>query len=255
MAKRLLDLVLAAAGLLLAAPLIALAAIGIKLSSRGPVFYRSLRVGKDGGVFTMLKLRTMHADQRGRVSRITGHDDPRVFAFGRFLRRAKIDELPQLLNVLAGHMAIVGPRPEEPVFVARHFAPEHRETLTVRPGLASPGSIYNYTHAEQLLGGSDPEATYLDEVLPVKLALDRAYVRSRSLWLDLRIIGRTVRVIVASMLGRTDFPDPPELDAARGLTVAARRWNGSSASGHAMPMGMRFTAPDRHATSMGPVAQ
>ena len=251
MARRLFDIVAASLGLLVAAPILLLAALGIRLSSRGPVLYKSLRVGLGGGVFTMLKLRTMHADQRGRHSKITGHNDPRVFPFGRFLRLAKIDELPQLLNVLAGEMAIVGPRPEEPVFVARHYAPEHRETLTVRPGLASPGSIYNYTHGERQLAGGDAEQDYLERVLPVKLALERVYVQRRSFGYDLRIIGRTLRVIVASMLGQQRFADPPELAVADRLTVAARRWDRPSVPSDARRMVLQFPPPS--GTSMGSV--
>ena len=253
MARRLFDILAASLGLLLAAPLLLLAALGIRLSSRGPVLYRSLRVGRGGGVFTMLKLRTMHADQRGRHSKITGHNDPRVFPFGRFLRKAKIDELPQLLNVLAGDMSIVGPRPEEPVFVARHYAPEHRETLSVRPGLASPGSIYNYTHGERLLDGADPEQHYLSRVLPVKLALDRVYVQQRSFLFDLRVIGRTIDVIVAAMLGRDDFPDPPEMAEAQRLTVAARRWDRNSVPVDADARSMVLRFPPPAGTTMGSV--
>ena len=243
MARRLFDIVAASLGLLVAAPVLLLAALGIRLSSKGPVLYRSLRVGQGGGVFTMLKLRTMHADQRGRISKITGHNDPRVFPLGRLLRKAKIDELPQLLNVLAGDMAIVGPRPEEPVFVARHYAPEHRETLAVRPGLASPGSIYNYTHGERQLAGADAERDYLERVLPVKLALDRVYVQRRSFGYDLRVIGRTLRVIVATMLGRAAFENPPELAMSGDLTVAARRWDRNTVPSDARRISLQFPPP------------
>src|SRR2546429_6482941 len=159
MVKRPLDVALGLLGLTLAAPLLAVAAIGIRLSSPGPVLYRARRVGRNGAGFTMYKLRTMH-QREGAASAITGRNDPRVFPFGAWLRRTKIDELPQLFNVLRGDMSIVGPRPEDPRIVRDHFRPLHFETLRVRPGLASPGSLFNYTHGEALLAGGDAEAQY-----------------------------------------------------------------------------------------------
>src|SRR5438034_11703500 len=161
MTKRLLDVVLASVALIALAPVLAVAALGIRLSSRGPILYRARLVGLCGRRFVMYKLRTMHVDHGGHKSVITAERDPRVFAFGRLLRRLKIDELPQLVNVLRGELSLVGPRPEDPVFVARHYAPEHRETLKVLPGMASPGSIYSSTHGDRILSGDDPEARYL----------------------------------------------------------------------------------------------
>ena len=210
MAKRLLDIVLAGVGL-------ALAALGVRLSSPGPVFYRARRAGRAGTCFTMYKLRTMHQRQPGQASRITGRDDPRVFPLGALLRRTKIDELPQLFNVLRGDMSIVGPRPEDPDIVARHYTPLLRETLAVRPGLASPGSLYHYTHGDALLGGGDPETAYVERLLPLKVTLDVVYVRNASLQMDVRIIGRTLGTIAACIGGRSRFRDPPEAPAARAL--------------------------------------
>ena len=217
MAKRLLDIVLAGVGLALAAPVLALAALGIRLSSPGPVFYRARRAGRAGTCFTMYKLRTMHQRQPGQASRITGQDDPRVFPLGALLRRTKIDELPQLFNVLRGDMSIVGPRPEDPDIVARHYTPLLRETLAVRPGLASPGSLYHYTHGDALLGGGDPETAYVERLLPLKVTLDVVYVRNASWQMDVRIIGRTLGTIAACISGRSRFRDPPEAPAARAL--------------------------------------
>src|SRR6185437_15550370 len=137
MAKRLFDVVGAALALIVTAPLLGLAAIGIKLTDpQGPVLYRARRVGYLGREFTMLKLRTMKAGDGGRI---TGLHDDRVTAIGKILRKTKIDELPQLFNVLRGDMAIVGPRPEDPMIVRRHYESPDLETLGVRPGLASPG--------------------------------------------------------------------------------------------------------------------
>ncbi|HEY6156406.1 MAG TPA: sugar transferase [Gemmatimonadales bacterium] len=222
MAKRLLDIVLAALGLALVAPVLALAALGIRLSSPGPVLYRARRVGRTGTCFTMYKLRTMHQRQPRQASRITGQDDPRVFPLGALLRRTKLDELPQLFNVLRGDMSIVGPRPEDPDIVARHYTPLLRETLAVRPGLASPGSLYHYTHGDALLAGGDPESAYVERLLPLKVTLDVVYVRNASLQTDVRIIGRTLATIAACIGGRSRFRDPPEAPAARALMCLER---------------------------------
>jgi len=216
-AKRLVEVVLAALAAVVAAPLVALAAVGIRLSSDGPVLYRAERVGRDRRPFIMFKLRTMHLRRRSDSSRITGPRDPRVFPFGAWLRAVKVDELPQLWNVLRGEMSLVGPRPEDPAIVTRLYTALGLETLAVRPGLASPGSIYSSTHGAALLVGTDPEAAYAERLLPVKLALDVVYVRHASLWYDARIVARTLWVIVTTLVGRRHFPDPPELAEARRL--------------------------------------
>jgi lipopolysaccharide/colanic/teichoic acid biosynthesis glycosyltransferase len=214
MVKRLFDVVCAGLALVVAAPLIGIAAIGIKLTDPGPVLYRARRVGYLGREFTMFKLRTM---KTGSGPTITGQNDKRVSSIGKILRRAKIDELPQLFNVLRGDMAIVGPRPEDPSIVREHYSSYDLETLGVRPGLASPGSIYQYTSGDQLLTGSDPEARYVGELLRTKLALDRVYIRHASLRRDFAIIGRTLWAIGAVAAGRRKFTHPPEMSAARRL--------------------------------------
>ena len=217
MAKRLFDVIVAALGLVIAAPVLLIAAVGIRLSSPGPLLYRAHLIGRNGRPFTMYKLRTMHVDHRGAGSVITAERDPRVFAFGRPLRRLKIDELPQLVNVLRGEMSLVGPRPQHPEIVRRYYAPEHWETLRVRPGLASPGSLYDSTHGEPLVGSTDPERGYAERLLPLVLALDRVYVRRASLWYDAIIVGRTLLLIAASVVGRRTFTDPPEMADAQAL--------------------------------------
>lgn len=226
MARRLFDVVCALLGLALTGPLLLLAMAVIRLSDRGPVLYKATRVGRSGRAFTMYKLRTMRRTEnaaRGAAeSRITGSDDPRVFTVGRLLRRAKIDELPQLVNVLKGEMSIIGPRPEDPAFVRRHYAPPHLETLRVRPGMASPGSIYSTTHGEHLLAGPSPEIAYTQSLLPIKLALDTVYVRHASPWYDTRLVVRAVAAVAWSLAGRGRFPEPPEMAAARRLVVPAR---------------------------------
>lgn len=209
MARRLFDVTLATAGLLVTAPLWLLAAAGIWWSSPGPVFYRAPRVGKDGREFTLLKFRSMHQAAAG--SPITAAHDQRVFPFGAWLRASKCDELPQLLNVLRGDMSIIGPRPEDPRLVRDYYGEAEWVTLRVRPGLASPGSIYNYTHGEATLSDEHPALDYGTRLLPLKLSLDRVYVQQASLFYDLRLIARTLGVLTARALGRRHFKDPPEL--------------------------------------------
>jgi lipopolysaccharide/colanic/teichoic acid biosynthesis glycosyltransferase len=165
----------------------------------------------------MFKFRTMVVGAGDLGSAITGSHDPRVYPLGRWLRRSKIDELPQLFNVLRGEMALVGPRPEDPRLVATWYRPAHQPTLEVRPGLASPGSLYNFTHGETQLAGPDAQAMYIERVLPIKLALDVVYVRRASFAYDLQIVFRTVFVIVSALLGKHRFGEPPEMAEARKL--------------------------------------
>src|ERR1041385_8480232 len=133
-----MDVVLSGVALVVVSPLLALAALGIWLSDKGQIFYRARLAGRDGRPFTMYKLRTMRVDHGTFRSVITAEHDPRVFPFGAWLRRAKVDELPQLINILRGEMSIVGPRPEHPRIVDQYYAPEHRRLLQVRPGLVKP---------------------------------------------------------------------------------------------------------------------
>jgi lipopolysaccharide/colanic/teichoic acid biosynthesis glycosyltransferase len=211
MAKRLFDVVFSLCALLALSPVLLLAAIGIRLSSRGPILYRARRAGKNGEPFVMHKFRTMHAGQAADAAAITSRNDRRVFAFGRILRRLKVDELPELYDVARGKMSLVGPRPEDLAIVRNHYAIEHMETLKVRPGLASPGSIYNYTHGEQSISAEHPEEDYLTRLLPMKLALETVYVREASLAYDMRIVLRTLWVILLTALGKRNFRDPPEM--------------------------------------------
>ncbi len=188
--RRLFDILVAGSGLLLLSPLFVLVALGIKLNSSGPVFYRAQRVGKDGDLFRLFKFRSMvsGADKKGPGITVSG--DARITSVGRFLRRTKIDELPQLLNVLLGDMSLVGPRPEDPRYVA-HYTPEQRQALQVRPGITSAASLA-YRHEEQMLAGADWEETYRTQVLPAKLAIDLDYLAHRTLLSDLRLILDTI---------------------------------------------------------------
>ena len=189
-----LDRVLALLGILGTSPLWLLAAVGIRVSDPGPVIYRARRAGVDGAPFTMFKFRTMRVAGAASVGgRISSGQDPRVFAWGRLLRRLKIDELPQLVNVAKGDMAIVGPRPEDPTIVQTDYAPWMMETLSVLPGLTSPGSLAYY--ADEVSIPDDPaeaEQHYLADLLPRKLAIDLVYVRERSLRYDVMLVLRTL---------------------------------------------------------------
>jgi lipopolysaccharide/colanic/teichoic acid biosynthesis glycosyltransferase len=209
-----LDVTLAGVALIAALPVLVVAAVGIRLAGPGPILYRAQRVGLNERLFTMYKLRTMRVRQSYPTA-ITAKNDPRVFPFGALLRRTKLDELPQLYNVLLGDMTLVGPRPEDPQMVARFYAPLHHETLRVSPGLTCPGSLYAYTHGEAELDSRDPEACYAERLLPLKLALDLVYVRRTSLGYDLALIARTVWVLGTALLGRSTFPLPPEIADAR----------------------------------------
>lgn len=213
MAKRLFDAALAGVAIVVLSPLLLVVAVGIRLSSPGPVFYRAKRVGLAGRPFVMYKFRTMEHGSGGPA--ISAKDDSRVFPLGAVLRKLKIDELPQLLNVLLGDMSLVGPRPEDEAIVAAHYTPLQRETLEVRPGLASPGSIYNYTHGEDLLHQGAAEDAYVEQLLPTKLALDLVYVRERSFLYDLAIIWRTMVTILSILVGVKEFAAPAELHRAR----------------------------------------
>jgi lipopolysaccharide/colanic/teichoic acid biosynthesis glycosyltransferase len=162
----------------------------------------------------MFKFRTMRMNTSDATSPITAFNDSRVFPFGAFLRATKIDELPQLINVLKGDMSLVGPRPEAPEIVRSHYTTSDLATLQVPPGLTSPGTVYFYTHCESKLATDAVVDEYIQRLLPAKLALDRVYIKRPTVFYDLRVILRTVATIVARTLGKRGFPDPPELAEA-----------------------------------------
>ena len=213
-AKRMLDVTLAGVALIVVAPLLAFLAIGIRLAGPGPIFYRAQRVGRDRRPFTMYKLRTMRIGDAATTV-ITAHGDPRIFPLGRLLRRLKLDELPQLVNILRGEMSIVGPRPEDPSMVKRFYAPFYYKSFDVPPGLTSPGSIYAYTHGEAQLDLRDAERSYGEQLLPIKMALDLVYVARAGVGYDIALICRTVWTLGTALLGRRSFPLPPELPEAQ----------------------------------------
>ena len=193
MAKRLFDLFAASLALLLLTPGLALIAVAIKLDSPGPVFFRQQRVGRRGVPFRIHKFRTMRADAEEGGPQITVGADPRITRAGHFLRRTKLDELPQLIDVIAGTMSLVGPRPEVPRYVAMYPDDVRSKVLSVRPGITDPASIAYRDESALLAAAADPERLYVDEVMPAKLRHAVRYVETMSLATDLRLIGLTLR--------------------------------------------------------------
>jgi lipopolysaccharide/colanic/teichoic acid biosynthesis glycosyltransferase len=202
MAKRVFDLLLALAALLLAAPLMLLAAAAIRIDSPGPVFFRQQRVGQGGRLFRIHKFRTMVADAPERGPALTVGDDARITRVGRFLRRSKLDELPQLIDVLRGDMSLVGPRPEVPRYVA-HYPPALRDkVLALRPGITDPVSLAFADESALLARAADPEREYVDVILPRKLDAAAAYAARATLATDLGVILRTLGLLARRAFGR-----------------------------------------------------
>lgn len=194
MGKRLFDIGFALVLLVLLSPLLLVFALAVALTSPGGAFFRQQRVGKGGRPFRLLKFRTMRPGSEAKGQLTIGGRDPRITRVGYLLRKTKLDELPQLWNVLAGDMSVVGPRPEVPKYVALYTA-EQRAVLSVRPGITGMASLDYIDENELLARAADPEKAYIEEVMPAKLALDLRYVREQSLALDLRIIAVTVRKV------------------------------------------------------------
>lgn len=188
-AKRAFDIVVAGAGIVVLAPLMAAIAVLVRLDSRGPVLFRQERVGRDGTLFRIHKFRTMR-DEPGGLLAATG--DSRVTRVGAWLRRTKLDELPQLFDVVAGDMSLVGPRPELPVFVEAWPATARSIVLSVRPGITDPATILLRDEGDELAAAADPEEHYRATLLPRKVDLYVSYVNDRSLAGDVRILLRTV---------------------------------------------------------------
>lgn len=193
--KRLLDILSSLLVLILLLPVWLIIAMAVVLESRGGVFYHQYRVGKDNRDFKMYKFRTMQtgSDQKGLLT--VGDRDNRITRVGYFLRKYKLDEFPQLINVLKGDMSVVGPRPEVRKYVDL-YTPEQMRVLSVRPGLTDIASI-QYVHEDEILAASDnPEQTYIQEVMPAKLALNLQYIDTQSLWGDIKLIWKTFTAIL-----------------------------------------------------------
>ena len=192
--KRTFDLAAAVVGLVVTSPLVLASAVAVKLDSHGPAFFNGPRVGRNGHVFYMHKLRTMRTGADVAGPAVTGGNDPRVTRVGRFLRRTKVDELPQLWNVLVGEMSLVGPRPEHPSYVER-YTPEQRRLLSVRPGITGPAALA-FIDEEAELGGAEPENVYLAVVLPRKLDLELGYIEHATFGSDLLILLQTAALVL-----------------------------------------------------------
>jgi lipopolysaccharide/colanic/teichoic acid biosynthesis glycosyltransferase len=193
--KRMFDLSASILGLIPLLPIFAMLALAIKLDSDGPVFYRGLRAGRHGKPFRIFKFRTMVVDAHKFGGPSSSADDPRITRTGSFLRHHKLDELPQLLNVLTGDMSLVGPRPEvvEEVLL---YTDEEKRLLSVRPGITDWASIRFRNEGEILRGSADPHAAYREKIRPEKIRLGLDYVRSHSFVTDCRIIIRTLKSVL-----------------------------------------------------------
>ncbi len=193
--KRIFDVVASGLGLVALSPLFAILAIWIKLDSQGPVFYRQVRVGRGNRDFRLFKFRSMRpdSDRQGLIT-VGGHD-PRVTRSGYYIRKYKLDELPQLINVFIGDMSLVGPRPEVRKYVDM-YTPAQMRVLSVRPGITSLASIRYRNENEILAEAEDPDRCYIERVMPDKLAIDLEYVGKASLWNDIKLIFSTFREII-----------------------------------------------------------
>lgn len=194
MSKRIFDLFAALVGVIVLAPMFILVALWIKSDSRGPVFFRQQRVGRDGELFNIIKFRTMH-DGVHEAPLTVGHDR-RTTKVGKFLRRHKLDEFPQLFNVIGGTMSLVGPRPEVPRYVNCYPPHVRAQVLSVAPGITDWASIYYKEENSLLSRAPNPEQAYLDIILPTKLKYNLRYVQERSFWNDIRIIFTTLASLV-----------------------------------------------------------
>ena len=196
MAKRVFDLVLAAVDLLLLAPLLLFIALAIRIDSPGPALFRQERVGRGGRVFRIHKFRTMGAELAPAGPLVTVGDDARITRIGRVLRHYRVDELPQLIDVLRGDMSLVGPRPEVPRYVAHYPADMKARVLAVRPGITDPAALAHIDEAAMLAAASNPEREYVEVILPRKLALQAEYASRATLLSDVALLLRTLRILL-----------------------------------------------------------
>jgi lipopolysaccharide/colanic/teichoic acid biosynthesis glycosyltransferase len=188
--KRSFDVIVALTALVLLSPVLLVLALVIKITSPGPVFYRGVRIGKNGVPFRIFKFRTMVINAEKLGGSATAEDDPRITPIGRFIRRNKLDEFPQFLNVLVGDMSLVGARPEVKKYVDM-YTDEEKQILELRPGITDWASIWNSNEAAVLEGSNDPEKAYEELIRPTKLALQLFYARNHSLLVDVKILAHT----------------------------------------------------------------
>ncbi len=194
--KRIFDVIVSAIGLIILSPLMLVIAYLIKREDGGPVFYGGVRMGRYGKPFRIYKFRTMVVDAEKLGGPSTADDDPRITRIGRVLRKYKLDELPQLINVLKGEMSLVGPRPEVKFYVDMLSEEEKELILSVRPGITDWASLWNPDEGVVLAGSDDPEKTYMEKIRPKKIKLQLKYVKERSFWIDLKIIFLTILTVI-----------------------------------------------------------
>lgn len=206
--KRCFDLLFAVLFLIVFSPIYLLTIIIIKIVSPGPAIYKAARVGKDGRLFTCYKFRSMRVDS-GKVRLTTLENDDRIFPFGKFIRKTKIDEMPQVVNILKGEMSVVGPRPEDQENAEKVYVGEFKHIMDVKPGLTSTASLYDYTHGELF----EDEESYEKIFMPKKLKLELYYVNHRSVWYDVWLILKTAWLIILKTCGKKKFNEPRELSA------------------------------------------
>jgi len=230
MLKRVIDIIGSAAGLIALSPLLLAVACAVKVSSPGPGFYRQARLGRDRRTFRIFKFRSMVDGAEHRGARVTGAGDARVTRVGAWLRRHKLDELPQLLNVLVGDMSLVGPRPEVPEF-ADHYPEEFARVLTVRPGVTHRATQLFRNEEQMLARAADPQAFYVERILPRKLAIYQADLERTSVLDDLRTILDTIFNLKTAVEAEHVAGDPD----ARGPAAVGRRTAAPGAAATARP--------------------
>lgn len=204
--KRCFDLLFAVCFLVVFFPVYLISWLIIKITSPGPAIYKAERVGKDGKLFKCYKFRSMRVNS-GKVRLTTLENDERIFPFGKFIRKTKIDEMPQVVNILKGQMSVVGPRPEDKENADKVYVGEFVHILDVKPGLTSTASLYDYTHGEKF----EDEESYEKEFMPKKLKLELYYVNHRSFWYDIVLVLRTAWLIIQKTCGKSEFAEPTEL--------------------------------------------
>lgn len=205
--KRCFDLLFAVCFLAVFSPIYIISWLIIKIVSPGPAIYKAERVGKGGKLFKCYKFRSMRVDS-GKVRLTTLENDDRIFPFGKFIRKAKIDEMPQVVNILKGEMSVVGPRPEDKENADKVYVGEYVHIMDVKPGLTSTASLYDYTHGELF----EDEESYEKEFMPKKLKLELYYVNHRSFGYDISLVLRTAWLIIQKTCGKRDFKEPKELN-------------------------------------------
>lgn len=207
--KRIFDIVLCSCGLLALSPVFMITTVAIKASSSGPVFYSSLRAGQHKKPFRFLKFRSMHMTTNDKHLCIADAD--RVFAIGKIIRRLKIDELPQMINVIKGDMSIVGPRPLMIESVDKFYSGKYAPVLDAKPGLTSAASLYDYTVGDTY----KDDMTYRREVVPIKMEMELMYVQKQGFLYDFSLVCRTIATIIGVLIGKKNFREQPEFQEAK----------------------------------------